>query len=285
MQTIHADKQLRRKLFQLLEKEVFQPPEQDDSPASGGGLNPRLGRPGMTLWSVLGLALLKQALNCDFDRLAKLATRHESVRRMLGLGEFEQRRLAVRTVARNMQLLSADRLRQGNRLAAGRARSWRAGSRVLRCRRAATPSWWRLTGSSRPTTGLPRDALVAGIAVAAALSDQAKLPGWRGTAAARAPAGGYPGVARSWHAHWEQVTPFFPFTQTVRVSIYTTHAIEIWNSCVRRAVATRGHFPSDRSATQLIYRALCKVERQWKRPPPFRQPARRKLMKLFEDRF
>ena len=48
-----------------------------------------------------------------------------------------------------------------------------------------------------------------------------------------------PGIARSWHAHWEQVTPCFSFTQTIRQSIYTTHAIERLNSCVRRAVATR----------------------------------------------
>ena len=52
----------------------------------------------------------------------------------------------------------------------------------------------------------------------------------------------YPAIARSWEAHWEQVVPFFSFTAAVRKVTHTTNAIESLNSCVRRAVAARGHF-------------------------------------------
>ncbi len=95
----------------------------------------------------------------------------------------------------------------------------------------------------------------------------------------------YPAIGRLWHRHWEQVEPFFSFTEPVRKAVYTTNAIESLNSCVRRAVVVRGHFPSDKAASKLIYMALRKVERKWKRPPPYWHQARREFAILFEDRF
>ena len=53
----------------------------------------------------------------------------------------------------------------------------------------------------------------------------------------------YPMIVRSWRTAWEQVVPFFAFSQPIRRAIYTINAIESLNSTVRRAVRTRGHFP------------------------------------------
>ena len=72
----------------------------------------------------------------------------------------------------------------------------------------------------------------------------------------------YPAIARSWRARWEEITPFLAFSAPIRRAIYTTNAIESLNSTVRRAVRTRGHFPSDRAATKLIYLALRNVAEQ-----------------------
>jgi transposase-like protein len=55
----------------------------------------------------------------------------------------------------------------------------------------------------------------------------------------------YPAIALSWRRNWEHVIPFFAFPESVRRIIYTTNAIEALNSKLRRAVRTRGHFPSD----------------------------------------
>ena len=63
--------------------------------------------------------------------------------------------------------------------------------------------------------------------------------------------------------------PFFSFTGIVRKVIYTTNAIESLNSCVRRAAAARGRFPSDKAAARLIHMAPRNVERKWRAPPPF----------------
>jgi len=66
----------------------------------------------------------------------------------------------------------------------------------------------------------------------------------------------YPAIAQSWRRHWDQVVPFFAFSEAIRRIIYTTNAIEALNSKLRRAVRTRGHFPSDEAATKLLYLVL-----------------------------
>jgi len=40
----------------------------------------------MEMWRILVLAVLKQGLGCDFDRLQELANQHGAVRDMLGHG-------------------------------------------------------------------------------------------------------------------------------------------------------------------------------------------------------
>ena len=67
----------------------------------------------MDLWQVLVLALLKQGIDCDFDRLAELASKHLDVRRMLGLPDgFAEPRFTHRTLARNVILLTPVLLRR-----------------------------------------------------------------------------------------------------------------------------------------------------------------------------
>ena len=61
----------------------------------------------------------------------------------------------------------------------------------------------------------------------------------------------YPAIAQSWRRNWDLVIPFFAFPEGVRRIIYTTNAIEALNSKLRRAVRTRGHFPSDDAAAKL----------------------------------
>lgn len=77
----------------------------------------------------------------------------------------------------------------------------------------------------------------------------------------------YPAIALSWRRSWEHVMPFFAFPESVRRIIYTTNAIEALNSKLRRAVRTRGHFPSDDAAMKLLYLVLNHAAQEWKRPP------------------
>jgi putative transposase len=95
----------------------------------------------------------------------------------------------------------------------------------------------------------------------------------------------YPAIAMSWRRHWQEVIPFFAFPDEVRRIIYTTNAIEALNSKLRRAVRTRGHFPSDEAAMKLLYLVLNRAEKDWRMPPREWSMAKAQFAILFEDRF
>jgi putative transposase len=95
----------------------------------------------------------------------------------------------------------------------------------------------------------------------------------------------YPAIAQSWHRNWDLVIPFFAFPEGVRRIIYTTNAIEALNSKLRRAVRTRGHFPSDDAATKLLYLVLNHAVADWKRPPREWAEAKTQFAVMFKERF
>ncbi len=95
----------------------------------------------------------------------------------------------------------------------------------------------------------------------------------------------YPAIAQSWRRHWEEVIPFFAFAPEVRKIIYTTNAIESLHSQVRKAVRSRGHFPSDEAATKLLWLVLRNISEGWKNPPIVWHAAKTQLALQFEQRF
>jgi len=95
----------------------------------------------------------------------------------------------------------------------------------------------------------------------------------------------YPAIAQSWRRNWNLVIPFFAFPEAVRRIIYTTNAIEALNSKLRRAVRTRGHFPTDDAATKLLYLSLNRAAAEWKRPPREWSEAKTQFAIMFNERF
>jgi len=95
----------------------------------------------------------------------------------------------------------------------------------------------------------------------------------------------YPAIALSWRRNWDHVIPFFAFPESVRRIIYTTNAIEALNSKLRRAVRTRGHFPSDDAAMKLLYLVLNHAAEDWKRPPREWFEAKTQFAVVFGERF
>ena len=106
LQCVYCDPARRAELFALLERHV-QP-----------GTDRSVGRPGRDLWQVLIMGILKQSINCDFDRLQELVNNPIQVRQMLGLGAagFDSGRFGLQTVIDTVALLSAALLEQGNRV-------------------------------------------------------------------------------------------------------------------------------------------------------------------------
>ena len=95
----------------------------------------------------------------------------------------------------------------------------------------------------------------------------------------------YPAIAQSWRRNWSQVIPFSAFPGEVRRIVYTTNSIESLNAKLRRAVRTRGHFPTDESALKLLFLVLNLAAKEWKMPPREWCMAKAQLAILFEDRF
>jgi putative transposase len=72
-------------------------------------------------------------------------------------------------------------------------------------------------------------------------------------------------IARMWRDAWQHVIPFLAFEPEVRRVIYTTNAIEALNRQLRKAIKTKGSFPSEEAAIKLIYLAIHNAVPQWTR--------------------
>ena len=74
-----------------------------------------------------------------------------------------------------------------------------------------------------------------------------------------------PVIVTAWRDAWEYVTPFMAFEPDVRRVIYTTNAIEALNRQLRKAIKTKGSFPSEDAARKLVYLAIQNAVSQWTR--------------------
>ena len=98
IQYIYCKEELRQEIFTLLENHILEKLDPAGDSPEAGRINRAVGCRGMDLWNILVLGLLKQGVNCDYDRLHDLANRHLDVRRMLGLSEvFDSTTYSYRT--------------------------------------------------------------------------------------------------------------------------------------------------------------------------------------------
>src|SRR5580698_9062110 len=75
----------------------------------------------------------------------------------------------------------------------------------------------------------------------------------------------FPVITQGWLNAWEHVTPFLAFPDEVRRVIYTTNAIEALNRQLRKAIKTKGSFPTEDAAIKLLYLAIHNAVPQWTR--------------------
>ena len=74
-----------------------------------------------------------------------------------------------------------------------------------------------------------------------------------------------PVIGQAWRDAWEYVIPFLAYEPEVRRVIYTTNAIEALNRQLRKAIKTKGSFPSEDAARKMIYLAILNAGPQWTR--------------------
>ena len=81
------------------------------------GVNRKVGRPGMAMWSILIMGVVKQGLGCDFDRLHELANQHMAIRRFLGHADIgDKKHYHYQTLVDNVSLLNPKLLGKVNQL-------------------------------------------------------------------------------------------------------------------------------------------------------------------------
>ena len=73
----------------------------------------------------------------------------------------------------------------------------------------------------------------------------------------------YPAISKLWRDHWERVISFFAMPAELRKVVYTTNAVEALHRSLRKAIKTRGSFPSEEAALKLIYLAITKAASHW----------------------
>jgi len=90
------------------------------------GDKPQTGRPGMDLWEILVLGVVRLGLNANYDRLDDLANNHRSLRGILGVDVAEGFGLGkeyhLQTLKDSVSLLDEDSIKQINELVVAHGR-------------------------------------------------------------------------------------------------------------------------------------------------------------------
>jgi transposase-like protein len=73
----------------------------------------------------------------------------------------------------------------------------------------------------------------------------------------------YPNIAVSWTNHWDELSTFFKYPQSVRTLIYTTNPIESLNATIKRKTKSKGSFPTEESAFKVLYLAVYQQQEKW----------------------
>ena len=105
LQYIYSNTKIREQVFSVLE-ETISPDKSHDN-----------GRPGMNLWKILVLGVLRLNLNWDYDRLQEMANNHKTIRQMLGHGFIDNDyTYKLQTLKDNVCLLTPETLNKINEI-------------------------------------------------------------------------------------------------------------------------------------------------------------------------
>ena len=104
LQYLYSQEASRDRLFALLDEFILP------------GINKKVGRPGMDMWSILVMGVVKQGLGCDFDRLHELGNEHKTLRKFLGHPAISDKLYHYQTLVDNVSLLNPELLGKVNQL-------------------------------------------------------------------------------------------------------------------------------------------------------------------------
>jgi putative transposase len=77
----------------------------------------------------------------------------------------------------------------------------------------------------------------------------------------------YPLALRGWHDHWDHLSQYFQYDETIRKLIYTTNPIEGYHRMVRKYTKSKGAFTSENALLKLVFCAIRNITKKWKNQP------------------
>lgn len=104
LRKIASDLELRNRILKIL----------NDSLSKKVNINK--GRPGMTLWNIMTLGLVRLCCKWDFDKLRDMANNHKTLRAFLGHSLYDEFRYALQTIKDNVQKFELNSLNEINKL-------------------------------------------------------------------------------------------------------------------------------------------------------------------------
>ncbi len=94
----------------------------------------------------------------------------------------------------------------------------------------------------------------------------------------------YPTISKQWRLKWPHIIAMFEFPPAIRKAIYTTNAIELINSVIRKFTRNRKQYPNRDSAIKLVYMAIHEASKKWTMPISQWKAALNHFAVMFEDR-
>jgi hypothetical protein len=247
------------------------------------------GRPGLDLWQILVLGVVRLGLDCDYDRLEDLANHHTLLRQILGVSPVpaaNEKPFHYKTLSENVYHLDEPLLIQINALIAQAGRGVFKKKEVLELIHAKTDSYVLETNVHFPTDlNLLWDGQRKCLDLIGPLVSHHGLPGWRKAKAWRrklksqmigltrlASGGGSNKEQRRQAAAQAYVQDSYRFEQKLFDAVQSLPAPESIVDIVQRTVLD--YFQS------MLIKQLDLVERRWLREEKI--PHAEKIFSLFE---
>jgi transposase-like protein len=80
--------------------------------------------------------------------------------------------------------------------------------------------------------------------------------------------GAYPSAVKVWAENFGHVEQLYEYPAEVRKMMYTTNAIEAFNSALRKVTNRKAAFPNDNAVLKILYLRTVDISRKWVMPAP-----------------
>ena len=125
LQYLYSQEALRNRLFAIMDECILP------------GINRKVGRPGMAMWNILVMGVVKRGLGCDFDWLHELVNEHKTLRNFLGHTDCDKSALPLSGTGRQCEPAKPESAWEGQPVDRGERpcgrgqKAWRALARAL----------------------------------------------------------------------------------------------------------------------------------------------------------